>query len=787
MRFDPAKGRYAKGPAVPAGESWRLACERPIDDPALNWSSGVVGLPVPPGVLIIDYDGDKGASLQDIEQALGGPLDWSRAAIQHTPSGGVHYAFRCEWDARQGDSLFNVPGFDTRVAGKGFICSGQGYPPINFGVHALVVPGALPTLPAAARARLEMREAPAPKPSQVAGGDALDALRHINPGCSRTQWRNVCYALKGLYGDDGQAIAEQWSSGAFWPGGTPHNYVADGPGSIADQWPSFKAEGGVQPATLFYYAIQEGWRPPSAFDASAVFGAGAGADVFEELVERIRTKGGDVAQVPAIVEAIKAAGCTPLQTALLAAELKGALQDSGVKDKAVGQSIDQVLTTRSHDTPAMRGEYGKLDADNAAVFMQRHYPDGTLIRCEGELFAWGGKAWRCVSPEEIKHLVACDMCRVRMQVSKINSTIDLVNKLAPIHDGVINKNRGLHVAFENGVLDIQTGAMRQHKREDYSTLLLPYDYHPQAQCQQWLAFLHGALDGDALRVATLQEWFGYQLVSDYRHHKVMLLVGPKRCGKGTIGRVLQHLVGQDSFAGGSISSFARDSFLALLRTKTTLFIGDAAKNVTRGLTSLVVERIKNISGNDEVEFDRKYLTALSTTLPTRITIAANNIPNLFDDSGALASRIMPIPFYNSHIGNEDLGLLDKLLSELPGIATWAVEGLRRLLAVGKFSESEVSQQEAVLIRETYNPLEQFIRQYCVFDPHHVTPSRELYTAYFEWCSLEQDTPVSPKTFTSAFKDATLGKARYGLYRINGGSPLNGFRGLRVVPVTGGVQ
>ncbi len=783
-RYNDQKGRWDKGPAVPRGESWALTALRPFADPALDWSSGVIGVPVPQGVVVLDLDTYKGATRQAVEQFLGCTLPWDAAFIQTTIGGGEHYAFRCSWPVRQGDSL-GVPGFDTRAAGRGFICSGNGYSPRGFGVFALAYPQSLPELPDACRPALERHEHQPAERVELPSEDERDteqviaALHHIDPGCSRAEWVRVGLALRHHYHDDeptGMALFDRWSAGEFWPGGTPENYVPD---HIPGQWGSFKPEGATTIATLFYKAIQSGWRPPASFDTSAAFGPDAApADVFNELVERVRRDGCDIKATQAIVDSIRASGCNALQVALLAAELKTELQGAGLKDKAVVAHIDGLLKTTTPTDHAPPGMYGKNDTDNAVLFLDKFYPGGSLVRCDSELYAYNGKVWEKISADVIKNQVAADMAAVRMQNSKINTCIDLVGKLAPVREGSMNHMAPNRIVFNNGVLDVNTGQLEGHSPENLTTVMLPYDYDPTAVCPNWLAFLNDTLEADGERVALLQEWFGYLLTTDYRHHKIMLLQGPPRCGKGTIGRVLQRFVGPANFSGGSLSSFARDSFLDGLRTKPVLFIGDAEKKIAPAKVNQVIERIKSISGNDAVDFDRKFISGLSETLPTRITLAANNVPNLFDDSGALASRIMLIPFNRSYLGREDLGLIDKLLPELPGIAAWALEGLRRLRHNGRFTEPAASREELQYIFETYSPLSRFISEACDLSPSAECTANDLYNAYRAWCLAEGEDILRAKTFVSAVKDATRGeRVHYGVHFYADGSKGRGFKGI----------
>ncbi len=87
-----------------------------------------------------------------------------------------------------------------------------------------------------------------------------------------------------------------------------------------------------------------------------------------------------------------------------------------------------------------------------------------------------------------------------------------------------------------------------------SALDFDFDFGDAPIPTTWYTFLNQLWPDDAESVATLQEWFGYCLTADTRQHKIMMLVGPKRSGKGTIGRVLRALVGAENVCGPTLAS-----------------------------------------------------------------------------------------------------------------------------------------------------------------------------------------------------------------------------------------
>ena len=77
----------------------------------------------------------------------------------------------------------------------------------------------------------------------------------------------------------------------------------------------------------------------------------------------------------------------------------------------------------------------------------------------------------------------------------------------------------------------------------FSSRAVSYVFDPDADCPEWIKFMGSIWPTDTDSVALLQEYCGYCLTNDTSQHKLLMIVGPPRSGKGTIGRILKELIG----------------------------------------------------------------------------------------------------------------------------------------------------------------------------------------------------------------------------------------------------
>ena len=290
------------------------------------------------------------------------------------------------------------------------------------------------------------------------------------------------------------------------------------------------------------------------------------------------------------------------------------------------------------------------------------------------------------------------------------------------------------IAFQSGLLAPMTGEVYPPTPLLFNQSALPFDYDATAtgRPSEWLAFLDSIWREDPESISVLQEIFGYLLTPDTSMQKMFLILGPRRSGKGTIARVLRRLLGEVNCAGPSMSSLASNFGCSSLIGKTCAIIADA-RTSSKTDQGAICDRLLSISGEDAIDIDRKNRPILTTQLKTRIVIMTNELPRIADASSALSGRFIILRMERSFFGEEDPGLLSRILPEMPQILHWALEGHRRLAERGYFASPASAKQVEQEMERQSSPIGAFISDRCIIDPEGSIYADRLYALYEGWC------------------------------------------------------
>lgn len=323
------------------------------------------------------------------------------------------------------------------------------------------------------------------------------------------------------------------------------------------------------------------------------------------------------------------------------------------------------------------------------------------------------------------------------------------------------------IPMTNGLLDLNTLVMEPHTPSYFATWALDFPYLPGAKCPVWEQFLAQVFAHDMAGAQLLQEYAGYLISGRLDQHKALLIVGPRRGGKGTISRVLHQLMGRGNTVSPSLGNLGSEFGLSPLIGKPLAVIEDARGDDDRR-NNTTVERLLSVIGCDQVAINRKNKDYLTTTLPTRFVLVSNETPRFLDSSGAITSRFMSVKLRQSFEANPDTALGDKLGRELPGIFNWALQGLTRLNQQGAFTRPETMDTMHALMGDISSPVARFIdERYTVTgDEADVLTVSTVFNVFRAWNDEQGYRPMNRDSFVQRVQ-ASCPQVIYKNSRLNG--------------------
>ena len=335
--------------------------------------------------------------------------------------------------------------------------------------------------------------------------------------------------------------------------------------------------------------------------------------------------------------------------------------------------------------------------------------------------------------------------------SKINNLLDATQAICHLSERVqpprwLEKVEmppaGELVSVANGLLHVSSRELYSHDPRLFNQVAVPFDYAPDAlEPTQWLDFLEDLWGEDTKSIEALQEFFGYAISGLTHMQKMLLLVGPRRGGKGTIARILTDLIGKANVSGPTLASLGTNFGLQNLIGKPLAIISDARLDGRNA--NQVVERLLSISGEDTLTIDRKYRDHWTGPLPTRFMVVSNELPRFGDASGAIATRFVLLTLTESFLGREDHNLSSRLRSELPGILNWALDGLDRLRRQDRFTVPESSRDAVTALEDLVSAVAAFVRDRCDRGPLLGVSVDDIYGAFRHWAE-ENGQPLKTK-------------------------------------------
>ena len=96
----------------------------------------------------------------------------------------------------------------------------------------------------------------------------------------------------------------------------------------------------------------------------------------------------------------------------------------------------------------------------------------------------------------------------------------------------------------NGTIDLRTGELKPHDKNDRITSIIPIDYDPAAKSDIWESFLNDTFESNQELINYMRIWFGYCATGSQIEQKFQFWFGPlSNNGKSTLSGAIKHVMG----------------------------------------------------------------------------------------------------------------------------------------------------------------------------------------------------------------------------------------------------
>lgn len=300
------------------------------------------------------------------------------------------------------------------------------------------------------------------------------------------------------------------------------------------------------------------------------------------------------------------------------------------------------------------------------------------------------------------------------------------------------------LTVENGTLDLHTGKLLPHDRDDLTTKHAAVAYDPEAKCPLWETFLTKVLSGDKELISYVQRAAGYTLTGVAKEHVLFFCHGAGKNGKSTFLNILSRLLGRFSAMTPTRTLMAKKELgipndVARLRGARLVRVSETGEN-----KRIDEELVKQFTSEDPIA--ARFLNhEFFEFVPTfKVWISGNHKPVITGTDEGIWRRIRLIPF-NVVISAEecDTDLESKLAAELPGILSWAVRGTLEWQKKGLGAARAVS-SATEHYRDESNLVTEFLDEECI--AAGCVGRQDLYSAYKSWCAERSEFVIKFKNF-----------------------------------------
>lgn len=333
---------------------------------------------------------------------------------------------------------------------------------------------------------------------------------------------------------------------------------------------------------------------------------------------------------------------------------------------------------------------------------------------------------------------------VKRKNNLLNSLVELL-KVATLKSGVFQR-RGHLIHCKNGVLDLQTGGLREFDPLDYSRNCCPIIYKAEAGCPRFLnELLYPALKKED--ISLFQRFGGAALMGRNPSQRFVFITGSSGQGKSVAMKVLIFLIGADNVAELRTEHLASRFELYNLVGRQLLTGVDVPSDFF-GCKGASI--IKKLVGGDFFQAEKKGGAHVKLEGNYNLLVTSNSgiKIHLDNDADAWNRRLLVIPFNGAKPALPIDHFAEKLIDEEgSGILNFFVEGaIQHLQEIKETGDYRLTPSQKLRIHNALlesDSVRTFLETRVIPFPGGIVSKPELIAKYIAFCKMNGWTPDSP--------------------------------------------
>ena len=313
----------------------------------------------------------------------------------------------------------------------------------------------------------------------------------------------------------------------------------------------------------------------------------------------------------------------------------------------------------------------------------------------------------------------------------------------------------------NGTLDLRTGQLRPHRREDLITQICHLEYDPDAKCPLWDSTLEKFLGGNQGLIDYFRAIMGCAIVGLVRDHVLPVCYGRGANGKSTILGTLLEVFSEygmkavaDLLMAKKHESHPTEQADLFGKRLVVAIESEGGRRLNESL-------IKELTGGDRIRARRMRENFWEFTPTHTLIMATNHKPGVRGTDNGIWRRIKLLPFSVRVEGKDaDKTMVEKLRREHVGILAWCVRGCLEWQARGLVEPQDVVDATANY-QNDQDKLGRFLEECAVTGNGFHVKAGDLYAKYCQWSELGNEFAMTLTTFGTEIEERGFEKKRSG--------------------------